>query len=155
MTVIELTTVIVAPVRICFELALSIDLVLEMGRSHHMRAVSGLTSGRIGAGERVGWKIKQFGITVSHVSEITGYEPPTFFEDRMVAGIFRSFQHDHFFRSVSNQETEMRDLLRFEMPFWLMGRISERLIVRRRFIRLLLERNQLLKRAAESFKLKI
>ncbi len=40
MTVIELTTVIVAPVRICFELALSIDLVLEMGRSHRMRAVS-------------------------------------------------------------------------------------------------------------------
>ena len=155
MTVIELTTVIAAPLRSCFEVALSIDLELEIGRSHQMRAVSGVTSGRIGAGERVGWEIKQFGITVSHVSEITAYRPPAFFQDRMVAGIFRSFQHDHFFRSVSNRETEMRDLLRFEMPFWLVGRISERTIVRRRLTRLLQERNRLLKRAAENFRSEI
>jgi hypothetical protein len=42
----------------------------------------------------------------------------------------------------------MRDLLRFSMPLWLMGAISERLIVRPRLKHLLLLRNRLIKETA-------
>jgi ligand-binding SRPBCC domain-containing protein len=148
MTTIELTTQIEAPIEICFQLALSIDLELQAAQTHHIRAVSGVTSGIIGPGERVGWKTKQFGIMVSHVSEITGYQQPLFFEDRMVKGIFKSFRHDHFFHPLSPNKTEMRDLLRFSMPFWPMGIIAERLIIRSRLTHLLLLRNKLIQETA-------
>jgi ligand-binding SRPBCC domain-containing protein len=148
MTTIELITPIEAPVETCFQLSLSIDLELKAAKAHQIRAVSGVTSGIIGPGQRVGWKTKQFGITVSHLSEITGFQHPLFFQDRMVEGIFKSFQHDHFFQSLGANKTEMRDLLRFSMPLWLMGAISERLIVRPRLRYLLLLRNHLIKETA-------
>jgi ligand-binding SRPBCC domain-containing protein len=148
MTTIELTTQIEAPVETCFQVALSIDLELQAAKTHHIRAVSGVTSGIIGPGQRVGWKTKQFGITVSHVSEITGYQHPLFFQDRMVKGIFEFFEHDHFFQPLSPNRTEMRDLLRFRIPFWLLGAISERLIVRSRLTQLLLLRNKLIQKTA-------
>jgi ligand-binding SRPBCC domain-containing protein len=150
MTTIELTTLIEAPVETCFQLSLSIDLELKAAKAHDIRAVSGVTSGVINAGQRVGWKTKQFGITVSHVSEITGFRRPLFFQDSMVKGIFRSFQHDHFFQSLGANKTEMRDSLRFSMPFWLMGAISEKLIIRSRMSQLLLLRNSLIRETAEA-----
>jgi len=150
MSSIELITLIDAPVETCFHLSLSIDLELKAAKAHQIRTVSGVTSGMIGAGQRVGWKTKQFGITVSHVSEITGFQQPLFFQDSMVNGIFKSFQHDHFFQSLAVNKTEMRDSLRFSMPIWLMGAVSERLIMRSRLIRLLQLRNNLIKETAEA-----
>jgi ligand-binding SRPBCC domain-containing protein len=144
MTAIELTTVIEAPVETCFQLSLSIDLELQAASAYRIKAVSGVTSGTIGAGERVGWETRQFGIDVSHVSQITGFERPLFFQDTMVKGMFGCFQHDHFFKPLGANRTEMRDSLRFSMPFWLMGRIAERLIVRPRLMQLLRSRNRLI-----------
>jgi ligand-binding SRPBCC domain-containing protein len=117
MTTIELTTWIEAPVETCFQLSLSIDLELKAAKAHHIKAISGVTSGVISAGQRVGWKTKQFGITVSHVSEITGFQQPLFFQDSMVKGMFKSFQHDHFFQPLGSSKTEMRDLLRSACRF--------------------------------------
>jgi len=150
MTTIELTTLIEAPVESCFQLSLSIDLELHAAKAHHIRAVNGVTSGCIGAGQQVAWKTRQLGITVSHVSEITGFQQPLFFQDSMVKGIFKSFQHDHFFQPLGVDKTEMRDSLRFSMPFWLLGIFSERLLIRSRLIRLLLLRNTLIKETAEA-----
>ena len=150
MTVIELITVIDAPIETCFELSLSLDLELKAARAHHIRAVSGVTAGIIGPGQQVVWKTKQFGITVSHMSEITGFQRPHFFQDSMVRGIFKAFQHDHFFQSLGVRQTEMRDRLSFSMPFWLMGIISERLVMRPRLIHLLELRNNLIKETAQS-----
>jgi len=150
MTVIELITVIDAPIEACFELSLSIDLELKAARAHHIRAVSGVTSGIIGPGQQVLWKTKQFGITVSHMSEITGFQRPHFFQDSMLKGIFKSFKHDHFFQTLGVSRTEMRDRLSFSMPLWFLGTVSERLILRPRLIRLLELRNNLIKETAQS-----
>jgi ligand-binding SRPBCC domain-containing protein len=150
MTTIELITLIEAPVETCFQLSLSIDLELKAAKAHRIRAVSGVTSGIIGPGQRVGWITRQFGIAVSHESEITGFERPLFFQDRMVKGLFGFFQHDHFFQPLDANKTEMRDSLCFSMPFWLMGAVSERLVVRSRLIQLLLLRNNVIKETAEA-----
>ncbi len=148
MTTIELSTDIEAPVDLCFELSRNIDLEVRAGQEYHLRAVSGVTSGAIGAGQQVGWRTKQFGIAVSHVSEITGFELPRFFQDSMIAGMFRSFQHDHFFEPRGSNATRMRDVLRFSMPFWLLGPLSEKLL-RPRLKHLLLLRNKLIQETAE------
>lgn len=146
--IIELQTVINAPAETCFRLSLSIDLELEAARSFDVAAIGGVTSGSIGLGERVTWKSKQFGITVCHTSEITRYNSPNHFRDEMVRGIFRMFAHDHYFTAQPSQ-TVMRDVVRFCMPFWLMGRLSEQLFAKPRLLMLLRRRNELIKKNAE------
>lgn len=148
-TVIELTTFINAPIHVCFDLSLSIDLELEAMNAYDILAIGGVRTGSIRLHERVCWQARQFGVPVTHESEITRLERPAFFQDTMVTGIFEKFQHDHFFRSVGPGRTEMRDVLQFGMPVWLLGTVSEKLIVRRRLSRLLTDRNRVIKQHAE------
>jgi hypothetical protein len=51
MTTIELIPPIEAPIEVCFQLSLSIDLELRAAQAQHVRAVSGVTSGIIGPGQ--------------------------------------------------------------------------------------------------------
>lgn len=68
----------------------------------------------------------------------------------MVRGLFRRFQHDHFFRDLGGDVTEMSDEMRFEMPWWLLGPISAKWIVKPRLAKLLAQRNRAILKAAES-----
>jgi len=68
----------------------------------------------------------------------------------MVQGAFRFMQHDHFFRSLSSGETEMKDVFYFAAPLPLLGRLAEMVFLSRYMRTLLDERNVVLKRIAES-----
>jgi ligand-binding SRPBCC domain-containing protein len=115
------------------------------------RAVAGVTTGFIGKGESVTWRGRHFGLMLQHTSKIVRYEPPTFFQDVMTAGAFKSFEHDHRFQE-HNGETVMTDELRFATPFGVLGFIVERLLLRTYLTRFLFERNKLVKQVAESEK---
>jgi ligand-binding SRPBCC domain-containing protein len=148
MNTIELVTLIKAPIAKCFELSLSIDLEVKAASAYLLQPIGGVTSGIIKGGDRIQWRTRQFGLWITHTSEISGFDPPVFFQDRMVKGIFRSFEHNHYFRALDSEHTEMRDWLSFSMPFFALGVFSERL-VRRRLLDLLAVRNQLIQRSAE------
>ncbi len=149
MTTMEATTVIDAPIELCFSLSLSIDLELLAAEEFHLRAVGGVTSGKIGPKQRVTWETRQFGWKVRHTSEITGFDEPTYFEDSMVAGLFRSFRHKHYFEALSSSRTLMRDRMSFAFPYLLGGVIVERLLVKRRLGILLRRRNAIIQQQAE------
>jgi ligand-binding SRPBCC domain-containing protein len=136
MDTIRNTTLVCARIDRCFDLSLSIDLELEAANEFKIRAVAGTTKGMIGLGQRVRWEAEQFGMRIIHESEITRFERPNYFQDRMIRGVFRSFEHDHFFHHIGHRVTEMRDVVRFRMPLRWLGPISERLIVRYRLKRL-------------------
>ncbi len=68
----------------------------------------------------------------------------------MVTGIFRFMQHDHYFRALSSDETEMKDVFRFASPVPRLGRVAEILVLRRYMQALLHERNSVIKEIAES-----
>jgi ligand-binding SRPBCC domain-containing protein len=150
MTTLTAITIITAPIELCFRSALSIDLELIAAKDCGIRAINGITTGIIGAGERVTWQTRQFGLWITHTSEITGFDAPVFFQDSMVKGLFDSYEHNHFFRLISATTTEMRDELRFSMPIWLTGPIAERLIVKRRLASLLSKRNDVIRQDAEA-----
>ena len=59
-------------------------------------------------------------------------------------------QHEHYFRALSTNTTEMRDIFRFAAPIPLIGRIVEILVLRRYMADLLHERHQAIKQIAES-----
>src|SRR5436305_11428604 len=97
---LEEITVINAPIERCFDLARSVEVHLA-GNVHFGEAAlatGGVTSGLIGPGQQVTWRAKHFGIWQNLESEITAYRPPTYFQDTMRKGAFRSMKHDHHFR---------------------------------------------------------
>jgi ligand-binding SRPBCC domain-containing protein len=143
-------TLIHAPIQICFDFARSIDLELRAAEGARISAVDGVRSGLIGPGERVGWRARQFGLWIRHTSEITGFDSPGYFQDSMIQGIFRTYEHRHYFLAVSESETEMRDEVWFSMPWWLLGPFAERLMVQPALEKLLVERNRRIKLEAEA-----
>jgi len=142
-------TYISAPKERCFCLSLSIDLHQNSTEQTRERAVAGVTSGLIGPGQRVTWRGRHFGVMLRHTSEITAYEAPTFFEDVMVSGVFRSFRHRHLFKPEDNGTT-MEDCLEFAAPVPVLGRIVEVVVLKEYLRRFLRERNAFIKQVAES-----
>jgi len=145
-------TVIRAPIERCFDLARSVEVHLA-GNVHWgeaAMAMGGVTSGLVGMGQRVTWRARHFGVRQSLTSEITALDRPAFFQDTMIHGVFRSMKHDHLFRRLSREETEMKDAFCFSAPLPVLGRLAEIAFLRRYMQALLQERNRVLKEVAES-----
>jgi ligand-binding SRPBCC domain-containing protein len=149
MQTILVETKVEAPPERCFLLSLNVDLHMASTAQTGERAIAGVTRGLIGLGETVTWRGRHFGVMLQHQTLITKYERPRHFQDVMLKGMFRSFEHDHFFESADTG-TSMRDQLRFAAPLAPLGWFAETLILRRYLTGFLLERNQLIKRIAES-----
>ena len=152
MVTIEESIVVRAPVERCFDLARSVEVHLA-GNVHWGEsavAAGGVTSGLISMGQHVTWRTKHFGFWHVLTSEITAMDRPAWFQDTMTQGIFRSMQHDHRFRALSSDETEIRDVFRFAAPSPVLGLLAEAVFLRRYMHKLLRERNAVLKQIAES-----
>jgi ligand-binding SRPBCC domain-containing protein len=147
---ITVETRIAAPPERCFLLSLNIDLHVQSAAPTRERAVAGVTHGLIGLGERVTWEGRHFGLKLRHETLITACERPKYFQDAMVNGLFRSFVHDHYFETAADADTAMRDVLRFAAPLGPLGSIAEALVLKRYLQRFLVERNQVIRRVAES-----
>jgi ligand-binding SRPBCC domain-containing protein len=150
-TLEELTS-IRAPIERCFDLARSVEAHLAGNRHWGEAAVAmgGVTSGLIDLGERVTWRARHFGVRQTLTTEITAMDRPGYFQDTMIRGAFRSMNHDHYFRSLSPDETEMRDVFRFAAPLGILGRVAEFAVLRRYMRSLLSERNAVIREIAES-----
>jgi ligand-binding SRPBCC domain-containing protein len=77
-------------------------------------------------------------------------DAPRYFQDTMIRGAFRSMQHDHYFRTLEDGSTEMRDVFCFAAPLGVLGRLAEVLLLKRYMTALLHERNAVVKQVAES-----
>ena len=147
---IELVTAIAAPPDRCFDLSRSIDLHADSLRASGERAVAGITTGLIRLGERVTWEARHFGVQQTLTSEITAFDRPRHFRDSMVRGAFRRFDHDHWFDADHGGGTIARDVFDFDAPLGVLGRLASAVFVTRYMRRLLVERNAVVKRVAES-----
>ena len=130
-----------APVERCFLLSTSLAIVeQELG----LRPVRGRTKGLVQGGDTVRWEGWQLGLPQFHESLIEGYQPFEFFRDRMIAGRFARFEHDHNFVAQNDGSVVMWDELRFAMPWGWLGELVGRWVMvphirglmRRRFARL-------------------
>ncbi len=148
---IELTTYIKAPIDIVFDLSRSIDLHIISTDHTKERAIGGVTSGLIGPMQSVTWRAKHFGMFHNLTSQITEYSRPTFFVDELQQGIFKSFRHEHHFKKTEFG-TEMYDLFDFESPGGFLGKIVNKMVLKKYMTDLLLKRNNVVKEFAESGK---
>lgn len=146
------TTLIHAPIERVFDLARSVEVHLAGNTHFGEQAIAelGATTGLLTLGDTVTWRARHFFIRQRLTSRITAFDPPRYFQDTMLRGAFRTMQHDHYFRTLPDGQTEMRDIFSFAAPIPLLGSIAEVLILRRYMLALLRERNAVIKQVAES-----
>lgn len=81
-------------------------------------------------GLRVHYRIRPLGLPQRWTSEITEYDPPHRFVDEQVRGPYRRWRHVHEFRPVG-AATEIVDVVEYEMPFGVLGRLIHAVVVGR------------------------
>jgi ligand-binding SRPBCC domain-containing protein len=151
MSVIKLTTVIHAPIEVCFNASRNIDLHIESTKHTGETAIAGKTSGLIELGESVTWRAKHLGIWQTLSTKITAYSYPDYFVDEMISGAFRSMKHEHIFHTKDNT-TIMEDVFNFESPAGILGKLFNKLFLENYMKKLLVVRNELIKKYAEENK---
>jgi ligand-binding SRPBCC domain-containing protein len=139
--------VVRAPIERCFLLSTSLEIV---ERELKMRPVKGRTAGLVANGDKIRWEGWQFCLPQFHESVIEDFREPVFFRDRMMAGRFASFEHDHSFRDEGDGRVLLRDEIRFTMRLGWLGHVTGRWMLVPHIQGLMRRRFALLKRIAES-----
>lgn len=80
-------------------------------------------------------------------------QSPDLFIDVMVKGDFKSFHHEHHFKTAENG-TIMIDLINFESPYGTIGKIANSIFLTSYIEKLLKKRNAVIKDYAETQKWK-
>jgi ligand-binding SRPBCC domain-containing protein len=153
MPVIEIETIVNAPLEVCFDLSRSIDLHKISTEETNEKAIDGVTTGLIALDEFVTWEAVHFGVKQKLTSKITSYGRPNHFRDEQVQGIFKYIIHDHYFYSVK-EGVMMKDVFSFKAPLGFLGFIAEELVLTKYLKTFLIKRNAIIKAYAESGKYK-
>jgi ligand-binding SRPBCC domain-containing protein len=146
---IKLETTIHAPIERVFDLARCIDLHEDSLSHTNEKAIAGKTKGLIDLGETVTWEATHFGIRQNLTSVITVCEKPYRFSDAMVSGAFARFDHEHVFEE-NEGITTMKDVFDYDSPLGFLGNIADFLFLEEYMTNLLRQRNEAVKRVAES-----
>lgn len=149
MTKIQILTTINAPIETVFNLSRSIDIHLLSTHQTNEKAVAGRTSGLIELNETVTWRGKHFGVYLKHKSIIPEMDFPVYFVDEMQEGSFKSFRHEHSFKS-ENEKTIMTDAIFYETPFGIFGNFFDQLILEKYMTSFIKKRNAIIKDLAEN-----
>jgi len=142
METIILETQINAPAEVCFDLIRDARIHTEITGQTNENAVVGL-------GQMVTFEGTHFGMRQRLTVKVTAFERPTLFIDEMIEGRFRSFKHIHEFTETDGL-TMMRDTVEWTSPLGILGKIGDRLVIRRHLTSLVSGRNARLKAIAES-----
>jgi hypothetical protein len=92
--------------------------------------IVGATDAPVRLGTRIRYRLRLNGIPLRWESVISAYEPGRMFADEQVRGPYRSWYHRHLFRPVEGG-VEIEDLVDYELPLGVIGRLAHALIVRR------------------------
>jgi len=146
---ISVTVDIDAPIERVFDLARSIDIHKDSQTKRQEKAIAGRTTGLVELNDTVTWEAIHLGVRQKLTSRIGILNRPTHFRDSMVSGAFKRFDHDHKFE-ICGSGTRMTDVFDYTSPLGPLGRIADRLFLKRYMTRFLREKGEHLKRVAES-----
>jgi ligand-binding SRPBCC domain-containing protein len=149
MATIILETKVEAPIQRCFDLSLSVDLHQLSTEGTNEKAIAGITSGLMKHNDVVTWEAKHLGVTQRLTTRISEYDAPHFFVSEMMKGAFKRIRHQHIFKE-QDKTTLMTDILDFDAPMGIPGKIFSALFLKGYMKRLLIKRNETIKKIAES-----
>ena len=151
MAIIQLTSLINAPIERVFDLSRSIDLHRISTQRSNEKAIAGIMKGLISLDETVTWQAYHLFKQRRLTSKITAFQKPFYFKDEMQEGDFKKFSHDHLFQVVDGK-TLMSDKIKLETPYGIIGKIVTRLFLKNYITTFLKERNEVIKEYAETEK---
>ena len=76
------------------------------------------------------------GVPLTWVTEITHVRAPHYFVDEQRVGPYRMWHHEHTFREVDAEHTEVSDLVHYVPPLGPLGAVLNKLIIRRQLERI-------------------
>ncbi|GAA3764032.1 SRPBCC family protein [Micromonospora maritima] len=140
---IELTTDVRAAPETVFDACLDVGTHTESMGSAAERAVGGMTTGRLTAGDAVTWEARHFGLPWRMTVRITDYRRPYGFTDEQISGPFGRWHHEHSFAPdpAGSSATRMRDVIDFTAPMGPLGGLVAILVLRPYLRRLIARRN--------------
>ena len=144
---IHLTTFIPAPIERVFDLSRNISLHKISMKHKREEAIAGVTSGLINKGESVTWRARHLFKTRTFTSKITEMVAPQKFTDQMTQGDFTSFEHEHYFKPAENG-TIVIDIVHFQTPYGILGKILNKIYLKRYLEKMISERNQVISQYA-------
>lgn len=145
---IIINTLIHAERQMVFDLARSIDLHQISAEQTNEKAIAGRTSGLIEFNETVTWRAKHFGFYQNLTVKITEFDAPNYFVDEMVQGAFKSFKHTHTFEEIP-EGTIMTDIFNYQSPNGILGKLADKLFLKRYMTKFLRKRNEVIQSSAE------
>lgn len=106
--------------------------------------------GTPGLGYEAILKVRQFGVfTMRWHVRIIRYDPPLAMDDEQISGPFRSWLQQRRFRSTEHG-TELTDIVVYDVPFGILGRIANALVIKRQVENMFAYRQQRTKELLES-----
>ena len=138
---IEAAIAIRAPIATVFnaERNVSFHTSTQSHRGEH--AIGGVTSGLLKLDDEVEWEAFHFGVRQRLRVRISEINPPFYFKDEMIKGIFNSFSHEHHFSEIDAANTLKKDIMKFSAPFGPLGLIAEQLFLRRYMTKFIQRKN--------------
>lgn len=149
MTTIFLKTEIDADIDRCFDTARDIDIHKLSTEKTNEKAIAGRTTGLCELGDTITWEAKHFGLKQRLTVEITKFQRPYFFEDKMLKGAFKTMRHEHRFENKDNK-TVMTDTFVYEVPLGFIGQLFDRIVLKQYMTKFLLTRNAVMKSIVEA-----
>jgi ligand-binding SRPBCC domain-containing protein len=83
-------------------------------------------------GAMVGLFVKIGPLTTTMENEIVELDPPHKMVDRQIGGYFAKWTHTHLFEEITATKTKLTDIVEYELPLGLLGRIVAGAIVRQK-----------------------
>ncbi len=92
---------------------------------------------RVHAGDEIRMAVRQFPLPVTQRwrVRIERVEEPVAVVDVALAGPFPVWRHEHLFAVAGDGRTLLTDHVTYELPFGALGRLADRLVVRRVLVR--------------------
>lgn len=95
------------------------------------KVLSDLGDGKMYQGQIIEYYVKPLlGIKLHWVTEITHVQELQFFVDEQRFGPYQFWHHKHFFKEV-NGGVEMYDLVNYQLPFGILGKLTHELFVKK------------------------
>ena len=109
----------------------------------------GQTPDELCTGTRISYRLKLHGLPIRWVSQIDAVEPERLFVDRQLSGPYKLWLHQHSFEA-DGDDTIVRDLVRYQLPFGLAGAFAHLVFVRRDIERIFEYRQRAIRELLES-----
>ncbi len=82
-------------------------------------------------GALIEYRLRLRGIPIRWLTRIDEWQPGVRFVDSQVRGPYAFWQHTHEFEPAGEDETQMRDVVRYAIPLGILGKVANRVVVRR------------------------